>query len=249
MTKLTGKTALVTGGTTGIGFATAKLFLEQGARVAIIGQNKERLNEAAKQLDNKVLAIRADLSKVISIEAMLEKVKEVFGSLDILFVNAGIAKLAPMDAVDEKLIDEVFNINFKGTFFTIQKAVPIMSEDSSIVVNTSVNNQMGMAGSSIYGASKAAVRSLVRVLGGELIGRGIRVNAVSPGPVQTPIYGKLGVPEEQLQAFATQLQQKIPMQRFGNSDEIAKAVLFLASEDSSFVLGEELVVDGGWTEI
>lgn len=249
MTKLTGKTALVTGGTTGIGFATAKLFLEQGARVAIIGQNKERLNEAAKQLDNKVLAIRADMSKVSYIEAMFEKVKEVFGSLDILFVNAGIAKLAPMDAVDEKLIDEVFNINFKGTFFTIQKAAPIMSEGSSVVVNTSVNNQMGMAGSSIYGASKAAVRSLVRVLGGELIGRGIRVNAVSPGPVQTPIYGKLGVPEEQLQEFASQLQQKIPMQRFGNPDEIAKAVLFLASEDSSFVLGEELIVDGGWTEI
>lgn len=249
MTQLTGKTALVTGGTTGIGFATAKLLLEQGARVAISGQNQERLNEAVNQLGTEVLAIRADVSKVNEIETMFMKIKETFGGLNILFVNAGIAKLAPMDAVEESMIDEVFNINFKGAFFTIQKAASIMSEGSSIVVNTSVNNQMGMMGSSVYGASKAAVRSLVRTLGAELIGRGIRVNAVSPGPVQTPIYGKLGVPQEQLQEFATQLQQKIPMQRFGNPEEIAKSVLFLASEDSSFVLGEELVVDGGWTEI
>lgn len=249
MTQLTGKTVLVTGGTTGIGFATAKLLLEQGARVAISGQNQQRLNEAVNQLGTEVLAIRADVSKVNEIETMFMKIKETFGSLDILFVNAGIAKLAPMDAVEESLIDEVFNINFKGTFFTIQKAASIMSQGSAIVVNTSVNNQMGMMGSSVYGASKAAVRSLVRTLGAELIGRGIRVNAVSPGPVQTPIYSKLGVPQEQLQEFASQLQQKIPMQRFGNPEEIAKAVLFLASEDSSFVLGEELVVDGGWTEI
>ncbi|MGK7940238.1 MAG: SDR family oxidoreductase [Crocosphaera sp.] len=239
----------MTGGTTGIGFATAKLLLEQGARVAISGQNQERLNEAVNQLGTEVLAIRADVSKVNEIETMFMKIKETFGGLNILFVNAGIAKLAPMDAVEESMIDEVFNINFKGAFFTIQKAASIMSEGSSIVVNTSVNNQMGMMGSSVYGASKAAVRSLVRTLGAELIGRGIRVNAVSPGPVQTPIYGKLGVPQEQLQEFATQLQQKIPMQRFGNPEEIAKSVLFLASEDSSFVLGEELVVDGGWTEI
>ncbi|MDJ0733928.1 MAG: SDR family oxidoreductase [Nostocaceae cyanobacterium] len=249
MAQLSGKTALITGGTTGIGFASAKLFKSEGARIAISGQNQERLDEAAKQLGDNVLAIRADVSQVSDIEAMVNQVKEVFGSLDVLFVNAGIAKLAPLDAVDETLVDEVFNINFKGAFFTVQKAAPIMGEGGSIILNTSVNNQMGMTGSSIYAASKAAVRSLSRTFGAELIGRGIRVNAVSPGPIQTPIYGKLGVPQDQLQDFARQLQEEIPMQRFGNPEEIANAVLFLASNQSSFILGEELVVDGGWTEI
>lgn len=249
MAKLDGKTALITGGTTGIGLATAKLFQQEGARVAITGQNPERLDEAASQLGTDVLALRTDVRSLADIEAMANKVKESFEGLDVLFVNAGIAKLGPMTSVDEAQIDEVMNINFKGAFFTIQKTVPILREQGSIVLNTSVNNQMGMMGSSIYSASKAALRSLARTLAAELAERKIRVNAVSPGPVSTPIYGKLGVPQEQLNQFAGQLQQQIPMHRFGEPEEIAKAVLFLASDDSSFVLGEELVVDGGWTEL
>lgn len=141
------------------------------------------------------------------------------------------------------------DINFKGALLAVQKAVPLMKENSSIVFNTSVNNQMGMPNSGIYAASKAALRSLTRVLAAELIGQGIRVNAVSPGPVTTPIYTKLGIPQAQVEQFATKLQQTIPMKRFGESEEIAKAVLFLASDDASFVLGEELVVDGGWTQL
>ncbi len=249
MKRLEGKTALITGGTTGIGLATAKLFTQEGARVAIIGQHEGRLSEACARIGADTLAIRADVSQPAEIDAMVAEVKENFGGVDVLFVNAGIAKLGPMMEVDEAFIDEVFNVNFKGAFFTVQKVAPIMRESGSVVLNTSVNNQMGMVGSSIYGASKAAVRSLARTLAAELIEKGIRVNAVSPGPIQTPIYSKLGVPQEHLKEFASQLQQKIPMQRFGEADEIAKAVLFLVSGESSFVLGEELVVDGGWTEV
>ena len=249
MKKLEGKTALITGGTTGIGLATTKLFQLQGAKVGITGQNSNRLNQALEELGTETLGIQVDVSSLSDIEEMVSKVKEQFGSLDILFVNAGIARLASLDQVNEDLVDEIMDVNFKGAFFTIQKAAPIIRQGGSIVLTTSVNNQMGMANSSIYSASKAALRSLARTLAEELIERGIRINAISPGPVSTPIYGKLGVPQEQLQEFASQLQQQIPMHRFAKSEEIAKAVLFLASEDSSFVLGEELVVDGGWTEL
>ncbi|NEO98607.1 MAG: SDR family oxidoreductase [Symploca sp. SIO2E9] len=249
MSRLEGKTALITGATSGIGLATAKLFHKEGARLVITGQNQERLNQAAQELGSETLAIRVDVRSLADIETMVSKIESHFGSLDVLFVNAGIAKLGPMIDASEELIDEVMSINFKGAFLTIQKAATIMHNQGSIVLNTSVNNQMGMANSSIYAASKAALRSLARTLSAELIERGIRVNAVSPGPVMTPIYGKLGVPQEHLNEFAGQLQQQIPMKRFGNPEEIAKAVLFLASDDSSFVLGEELVVDGGWTEL
>jgi NAD(P)-dependent dehydrogenase (short-subunit alcohol dehydrogenase family) len=146
-------------------------------------------------------------------------------------------------------VDQVFDVNVKGALFTAVKAAGLMPDGGSIVVNTSVNNRMGMAGAGVYAASKAAARSLVRTLAGELIGRGIRVNAVSPGPVETPIYGKLGLPQERVQAFAGHLQQQIPMQRFGRPEEIARTVLFLANDESSFVLGQELVADGGWTGV
>lgn len=249
MARLNGKSALITGGTSGIGLATAKVFLQEGARVAITGKSTDRLNQAIKELKGDVLSIRADMRSLADIEAMVTEVKKQFGSLNVLFVNAGITKLAPLGDVTVDLIDEIMDINFKGAFFTIQKAVPIMSQGSSIVLNTSINNQMGMLRSSIYAASKAGLRSLARTLAAELIGRGIRVNAVSPGPTSTPIYSKLGIPQENLQELAEQIQQQIPMHRFGEPDEIAKAVAFLASDDSSFVLGEELVVDGGWTQL
>ena len=249
MARLSGKKALITGGTTGIGFATAKRFLEEGAQVAIAGQSHERLQKALSQLGHNATAIQADLSLVESVHSMMDQVKRDFGSLDILVANAGITKPLPANAVDEAHINEQFDINFKGVFFTVQKALSILKNPASIVLTTSCLDEMGMPGMSIYAASKAAVRSLARSLSAELIGQGIRVNAVSPGPIETPIYSKLGMPAEALQAMSNQLIQQIPMSRFGQADEVAKVVLFLASDDSSFMLGEEIVVDGGWSSI
>lgn len=249
MSKLQGRTALITGGTTGIGLATTKLFQKEGARVAITGQNESRLQQAKEELGHDVLAIRANVAAVPEIEKMVAVVKEEFGGLDILFVNAGIGKFGPFTEIDEATFDEQFNVNYKGAFFTIQKAVPILHNNASVVLNTSINNQLGMLGSSIYAASKAALRSLARTLSAELIDRGIRVNAVSPGPITTPIYQKLGFPQEQLDGFVEDLKQKIPMHRFGTPEEIAKIVLFFATEESSFILGEELVADGGFTQL
>jgi NAD(P)-dependent dehydrogenase (short-subunit alcohol dehydrogenase family) len=249
MARLSGKKALITGGTTGIGFATAKRFLEEGAQVAISGQNQERLQDALSKLGHNAIGVLADLSLVNNVQTMIDQVKQNFGSLDILVANAGITKPAPINAVNDAHINEQFDINFKGVFFTVQKALPILKNPASIVLNTSCLDEMGMPGMSIYSASKAAVRSLARSLSAELVGQGIRVNAISPGPIETPIYSKLGMPAEELQAMSNQLIQQIPMGRFGQADEIAKAVLFLASEDSSFMLGEEIVVDGGWSKI
>jgi NAD(P)-dependent dehydrogenase (short-subunit alcohol dehydrogenase family) len=249
MARLAGKKVLITGGTTGIGFATAKRFLEEGAQVAISGQNQERLQEALSKLGNSAIGILADLSLVSNVQNMIDQVKRDFGSLDILVANAGIVKPAPVNAVDESHINEQFDINFKGVFFTVQKALPILNNPASIVLNTSCLDEMGMPGMSIYSASKAAVRSLARSFSAELVGQGIRVNAVSPGPIETPIYSKLGMPAEAVQTMAAGLIGKIPMGRFGQADEVAKAILFLASDDSSFMLGEEIVVDGGWSKV
>jgi NAD(P)-dependent dehydrogenase (short-subunit alcohol dehydrogenase family) len=249
MARLAGKKALITGGTTGIGFATAKRFLEEGAQVAISGQDQERLQEALSKLGNNAIGVLADLSLANNVQTMVDQVKHDFGNLDILIANAGITKPAPVNIVDEAHIDEQFDLNFKGVFFTVQKALPILNSPASIVLNTSCLDEMGMPGMSIYSASKAAVRSLARSFSAELIGQGIRVNAVSPGPIETPIYSKLGMPAEAVQSMAAGLIQQIPMGRFGQADEVAKAILFLASDDSSFMLGEEVVVDGGWSKI
>ena len=249
MSRLDGKVALITGGTTGIGLATAQLFVQEGAKVAITGQNQERLDQASKTLGGEVLAIVADTRSLTDLDIAFTQIKERWGKLDILFVNAGIAKFSPLLDVNESFIDEMLDINFKGALFAVQKAVPLMGENSSIVFNTSINNRMGMPNSGIYAASKAALRSLVRVLAAELVERGIRVNAVSPGPITTPLHTKLGISQAQAEQFAGKLQQVIPMKRFGEAEEVAKAVLFLASDDASFVLGEELVVDGGWTQL
>lgn len=249
MSRLDGKIALITGGTSGIGFATAQIFVQEGAKVAITGQNQARLEQASKTLGAEVLAIRAEARSPTELDKVFAQITEQWNKLDILFVNAGIAKFSPLLDVDEALINETMDINFKGALFTVQKAVPLMPKNSSIVFNTSINNQMGMPNSGIYAASKAALRSLVRVLAAELLERGIRVNAVSPGPVKTSIISKTGISQEQLEQVTTRLQQSVPLKRFGQPEEIAKAVLFLASDEASFVLGEELVVDGGWTEL
>ncbi len=245
MERLNGKRSLITGGTTGIGLETAREFLREGARVAITGRNPATLEAARQELGSDVLIIPADASDVAGQKAVAEAVRQAFGQLDVLFVNAGIADLRPVESWDEAAFDRSFAINIKGPFFLIQALLPIFANPASIVLNGSVNAHIGMANTSVYSASKAALLSLARTLSGELISRGIRVNAVSPGPVSTPLYNKLGLPETDLKAMAASLQSRIPAGRFGSPSEVARAIVFLASSESAFAVGSELLIDGG----
>lgn len=249
MKRLEGKTALITGGTTGIGRATAALFLREGARVAITGQNAERVAEAAAALGAGVVGVTADAASAADMDALAQQLKAAFGRLDIVFANAGIAKPRPLAEVDEAHIDEQFGVNVKGVIFTVQKLLPLLNDPASIILNASTVAEQGTANMSVYSATKAAVRSLARTLSAELAPRGVRVNVVSPGPIETPIYGKLGLPDAAVQAWAEEIRAKVPMGRFGSADEIAKVALFLASDDSSYMLGENLLVDGGMATI
>lgn len=245
MKKLSGKTALITGGNSGIGFSTARLFKEHGARVAITGRNPETLEQARKTLGEDVLALKRDAGNLNDIDSLMSRIKEHFGKLDVLFVNAAVAWPSPFEFVTEANFDEMHAVNFKGLFFTIQKALPLLGNGSSVIATTSISNQLGAPNFSVYAAYKAALRSLVQTLSLELIDRGIRVNAVSPGPIETPGFGRWGLPEEVVKAAREQFISKSPSKRFGDPDEVAKAALFLASADSSYVVGAELVVDGG----
>lgn len=246
MQKLLGKTALITGGNSGIGLASAKLFVEHGARVIITGQNPKSLEQARLSLGEDVLALQSDSGKLEDIGLLMQQVKEHFGHLDVLFVNAGNSQPAPFEQVTEAQFDESSAVLFKGVFFTIQKALPLLSKGASVVVTTSISNQKGSPNFSVYAACKAALRSLVQTLGLELLARGVRINAVSPGPISTPGFGRRwGVPPEVVQAARDNFVQKSPMKRFGEADEVAKVVLFLASDDSSYLVGEEIKVDGG----
>jgi NAD(P)-dependent dehydrogenase (short-subunit alcohol dehydrogenase family) len=188
------------------------------------------------------------VSSTKDLESFYAQVKERFGRIDILFANAGIAASMPFAATSEELLKQVLDINVKGVFYTVQKALPLLSKGSSVILTTSIVNQLGMAGTSAYAASKAAVRAFVRVFAAELVDQGIRVNAVSPGPTETPILGRSGLSAEQVTQVKDHLENVIPMKRMGTSEEVAKAVLFFASDDSSFTTGEELMVDGGMTQ-
>lgn len=245
MGRMTGKHVLVTGGTTGIGFASAKLLIEEGACVAITGQDELRVAEAGKLLGPQALAIRADCTSLSDMGALVTRLKAEFGGLDALFANAGIAKPAPFSDVDERHIDEQFNVNVKGVIYAVQKALPLLRNPSSVILTGTTMTEQGLAGLSVYTATKAAVRSLARTLSSELLERGIRINTISPGLIETPIYGKLGLPPEAVQEWAGQLLKKVPAGRFGRAEEVAKAVLFLASDDSSYMVGENLLYDGG----
>lgn len=249
MGRLSGKRAVITGGTTGIGLATAQLFMAEGARVAITGQSAERLDEARRTLGPDVLAIRADASKVADAEAMMAEVGQAFGGIDVLFLNAGIAQFLPLAQISEASFDEQFDVNVKGVLFTVQKAEQLLQSGASVIVTTSAADRIGLGGSAVYAASKAAARSLVRVLAAELAPRNIRVNAIAPGPIDTPILGKTGMPPEQQQAMLAGMAKNVPLGRHGQSDEIARVALFLATADASFVTGAEIVADGGWTDV
>lgn len=244
--KLEGKVALVTGGTTGIGFATARRFVEEGARVIITGQDAERLARAARELPA-ADPVRVDAARQEDADRLFEHVKQRYDGLDVLFLNAGVGKFAPVAETPEALFDEIMTVNFKGPYFMLQRAIPLLRKGASVLFNTSINAHMGMAGTSVYAASKASLITLARVASAELAERGIRVNALSPGPVQTPIFGKLGLPPAELEAFASSVREQTMVGRFGDPEEIANAALFLASSESSFLVGTEVIADGGMT--
>jgi NAD(P)-dependent dehydrogenase (short-subunit alcohol dehydrogenase family) len=246
---LAGKTAVITGGTTGIGFATAQLFLAHGARVTITGQDAGRLASAVAALGQGASAVQLDVRKPNELAALAEHISGRYGSLDVLFANAGVAFATPLATTSAARFDEMFDINVKGVFFTVQHLVPLMKSGSSVVLNTSWLDQVGTAGLSLLSASKAAVRSMTRTLAAELIAQGIRVNAVSPGAINTPIHGKTGMSAPDLAAFAARIQQSVPLGRFGQPEEVAAAALFLASDASSYMLGAEVVVDGGFSQL
>ena len=249
MDKLKGKIAVITGGNSGIGLATAKEFAAQGAQVVISGRDQKTLDEAAKALGPDALVVRADIARLADIDKLFAAVKAKFGRIDVLFVNAGIGKFAPFEAVSEEFYDAILDVNLKGSYFTIQKALPLLADGASIVLNTSINANIGMPNTSVYSASKAALLSLARTLSAELVGRNIRVNAISPGPVTTPILGRTGMPPEALEQTLQAIVSQVPMKRFGRPEEIAKTALFLASSDSSFLLGTEIVADGGMSQL
>jgi NAD(P)-dependent dehydrogenase (short-subunit alcohol dehydrogenase family) len=246
MKKLQDKVAVITGGTTGIGQAAARLFHEQGARVYITGRNEKTLAEAQKNLPADIVAIHSDASRLEDIDALAAEIKDKAGRIDVLYVNAGVAKFLPFESITPDIFDEMFNTNFRGAYYTIQKLLPLMGEGTSIVLTTSIAADLGMATSSAYGATKAALSSLARTLSNELAPRGIRVNEVSPGPIETPIYGKLGMPQDQVEGFKGMMSDLVPVKRFGSAEEVAKAALFLASSDSSYLLGSKIRIDGGF---
>jgi NAD(P)-dependent dehydrogenase (short-subunit alcohol dehydrogenase family) len=249
MDRLKGKRALITGGTTGIGLEAAREFVAEGSRVAITGRNPATLDAARKELGSNVLVIASDAANVADQKRVAEVVNKEFGGLDILFVNAGIAELRPLENTTEQDFDRSMNINFKGPFFLIQALLPLFAKGASIVLTTSINANIGMPNTTVYGASKAALLSLARTLSGELASRGIRVNAISPGPIETPLYGKLGLSEKQAKEVGDALKSQVAAGRFGKPSEVAKAVVYLASDESAFTVGSELIIDGGMSTL
>lgn len=252
--RLAGKIALITGGNSGIGLATAEEFLRAGARVAITGRDAHTLESAAAELrehaaPEQLIALRADVTITRELDRVMEQVRHNFGRLDVLFVNAGMAEFLPFAEATEEHFDRIFDTNVKGAYFTIQKALPLLAPGASIILNGSVAGLVGMPANSVYGASKAALRSFARTLSADLVDRGIRVNVISPGPVTTPILGRMGLTPQQQDELRTRVQQNVPLKRFGDPREIAHAVVFLASDESTFFVGAELVADGGMTQL
>jgi NAD(P)-dependent dehydrogenase (short-subunit alcohol dehydrogenase family) len=249
MKRLEGKVAVVTGGNSGIGLATAKRLQEEGAKVAIAGRSRKTLDDAVLAIGNGVVAVQADVAKLTDVDKLYAEVSKKLGKIDVLFVNAGVAKFAPLAETSESLYDENFDINIKGAYFTIQKALPFLNDGASIILNTSVAGSTGNPGASAYSATKAALRSLARTAAAELVGRGIRVNTVAPGPIVTPILGRTGLPKEAIDEFTKRIVERVPMKRFGQPEEVAGAVAFLASQDASYITGVEINVDGGQGQI
>ena len=249
MSQLDGRIALITGGTSGIGLATAQRFIDEGARVIVTGRNPERVAAAQEQLGERALAVQSDAADLDALDALVATVKARFDRLDVLFLNAGVFHTAPAAEEKPESFDRLFAINVKGPYFAVQRFLPLMSAGGSVLFNTSVVNVKGMPGASVYGATKAALRSITRTLAAELAPQGIRVNAVSPGPIATPILDRSGLQPAQVEGFKAQLPTMVPLGRFGRADELAAAAVFLASDQGSFVTGAELAVDGGFAQV
>ncbi len=249
MKNLNGKVAVITGATSGMGLETAKSLLAQGARVVLTGRSKEKLEKLEGQLEGEYLLVQADAASTADSKKLVEKTVEAFGKIDILFLNAGIFEALPIGSLTEDSYQRIFDINVKGPIFMVNEAVHALNEGASVIFNTSVTNMKGMPGVSVYGGSKAAVRSVVRTLAAELAPRGIRVNAISPGPIDTPIWTKTNMEAEQIQGFAAGVSQQVPLGRFGQSREIADVVTFIASDAASFITGVEIPVDGGMAQV
>ena len=247
--KLEGKIAVITGGNSGIGLATAKRFVTEGAYVFITGRRQKQLDLAVSEIGKNVMGIQSDVSNLADIDKIYNTVKDQKNRIDIIFANAGIAQFAPLEKISEEHFDKIFRINVKGLLFTVQKLLPIFQEGGSIILNASIGSSKGVEESSVYSATKAAVRSFARTWTVDLRHRKIRVNAISPGPIDTPIFSNLMQNEEQSEQFKKNIVNTVPMGRMGTPDEVAKVVSFLASDDSSYITGIELFVDGGLAQI
>jgi NAD(P)-dependent dehydrogenase (short-subunit alcohol dehydrogenase family) len=251
MKKLANKTAVITGGNSGIGLATAKEFIAQGAKVIITGRNQRSIDEAVATLGENAYGIISDSGDITQVNNLGNQVKAITDKIDIIFINAGVGKFNSADQMSEDMFDEIMGVNFKGQYFSLQQLLPLVNDGGSVVLNTSINAHIGMAGASVYAASKAALLSLAKNLSAELLPRKIRVNAVSPGPVVTPLHSaaKLNITEEQLSQMGEGITSQVPIGRFGTVEELAKIVTFFASDDSTFLLGSELIADGGMSTL
>ena len=249
MKRFADKTVLVTGGNSGIGLATAQQFADEGARVIITGRDQAKLDIAKAQLGASAITILSDAGDSKSAKALGAELAAKGITLDAVFINAGVALFSPLEGVDDAFWDNMFNTNVKGAYFTIQAVTPLLNRGAAVILNGSINAHIGMENSSVYAASKAAPISLAKTLSAELIGRGARVNVVSPGPVATPLYGKLGMEAEQLNQVAAGIQAQIPLKRFGTPEEVASAVVYLSSPEAAFIVGTELIVDGGMSQL
>jgi len=247
--RLYGKIALITGGTTGIGFAAAQLFQKEGAQVIVTGHNPKTVEEAQKALGPGALVVASDASALADTDTLMKIVSEKYGRLDVLFANAGIAQFAPAELVDESFFDRHFDLNVKGLFFTVKKSLGLLSDGGAVLLNASVASRKGFAGASIYSASKAAVRSFGRTLAAELAPRRIRVVTISPGPTATALFSKLELPKEAVDAIAAGWVEGVALKRIGRPEEIANLALFLASDEASFITGTEVFADGGLAEL
>ncbi|MDT0605910.1 SDR family NAD(P)-dependent oxidoreductase [Croceitalea rosinachiae] len=249
MKKLENKVAIITGATSGMGLQTAKRYLAEGAKVVLTGRSQEKLDALKSELEGDYLLVKAEASSINDSERLINTTVDAFGKIDVLFLNAGIFRVETIDGLTEELFDEVHNINVRGPLFTVKAAYNHLNEGASIIFNTSVTNVKGFGGMAAYASSKAALRSLTRTLAAEFGPKGIRVNAISPGPIDTPIYGKHNVPQENIDQMAASFPSLVSLGRFGNPDEVASTALFLASSDSSYITGAEIPVDGGFAQV
>ncbi|PTY02245.1 oxidoreductase [Verrucomicrobia bacterium LW23] len=249
MNKLANKIALVTGGNSGMGLATARLFAEEGAQVIITGRRRKDLDDAVAAIGHNADAVQGDISSLDDIDRLRDHIQARYGRVDVIFANAGVGKFTAIPTTTPEDYDQIFDINVRGNFFLVQKLLPLIPDGGSIILNGSIAGNTGTEAFSVYSASKAAVRSFARTWTAELKSRRIRVNTLSPGPIETPIFGKTGMTAEQVEGFKTSLESQVPLGRIGHVDEIAKPALFLACDDSSYITGIELTVDGGMSQV